>query len=284
MPVLCRATLPIVSWLPANLPRSSQTEAMTAPLTALPAAPVLPRVTADIWSDIACPWCYIGKRRFEAALKAFPQAAQVDVVWHSFELDPNAPQASTASTRDILAQKYGRTPAQAQEMLDSMTATAAQEGLEYHFETQQRANTFLAHQLLHLAAEHGQQDTMKERLLRAFFTEGAFLGNVDTLAALAAEIGLDAGEVKRELEAQTYAQAVRQDEAQAQAYGIQGVPFFVLGNKYGVSGAQPAEALLGALQQLWSEVAPQGAALQLIGGVSGGEDCEDGSCALPNNG
>ena len=274
----------MVSWLPAKLPRSSQTEAMTAPLTALPATPVLPRVTADIWSDIACPWCYIGKRRFEAALKAFPQAAQVDVVWHSFELDPNAPQASTVSTRDILAQKYGRTPTQAQEMLDSMTATAAQEGLEYHFETQQRANTFLAHQLLHLAAEHGVQDAMKERLLRAFFTEGTFLGDIGMLAALAADIGLDAGEVKAALEAQTYAQAVRQDEAQAQAYGIQGVPFFVLGNKYGVSGAQPAGALLEALQQLWSEVAPQGTALQLIGGVAGGEDCEDGSCAVPNKG
>ncbi len=262
---------------------------MTAPLTALPAAPALPRVTADIWSDIACPWCYIGKRRFEAALRAFPQAAQVDVVWHSFELDPNAPQVSTTSTRDILAQKYGRTPAQAQEMLDSMTATAAQEGLDYHFETQQRANTFLAHQLLHLAAEHGVQDAMKERLLRAFFTEGAFLGDVDTLAALAAEVGLDAGEVKTALEAQTYAQSVRQDEAQAQAYGIQGVPFFVLGGqtsatRYGVSGAQPADALLGALQQLWSEVAPQGAALQLIGNVAAGEDCEDGFCAVPNNG
>jgi predicted DsbA family dithiol-disulfide isomerase len=257
---------------------------MTAPLSTLPTPMVLPHVTVDIWSDIACPWCYIGKRRFEAALQSFSQAGQVDVVWHSFELDPAAPQASTTSTRDILAQKYNRTPAQAQEMLDSMTATAAQEGLEYHFETQQRANTFLAHQLLHLAAGHGVQDTMKERLLRAFFTEGMYLGDVDTLAALAAEVGLDATEVKAALEAQMYAQAVRKDEAQAQAYGISGVPFFVLGNKYGVSGAQPAEALLGALQQLWSEVAPQPSALQLIGGVAGGEDCEDGSCAVPNNG
>jgi predicted DsbA family dithiol-disulfide isomerase len=256
---------------------------MTATSPAQTVAPALPRVTVDIWSDIACPWCYIGKRRFEAALKQFPNAEQVDVVWHSFELDPGAPALSNESTRDILAQKYGRTPAQAQEMLDSMTATAAQEGLEYHFETQKRANTFLAHQLLHLAAEHGVQDAMKERLLRAFFTEGAFLGDIGTLATLAAEVGLDAGEVKAALEAQMYAQAVRQDEAQAQAYGIQGVPFFVLGNKYGVSGAQPAEALLGALQQLWSEVAPQSAALQLIGTSAAGEDCEDGSCAVPNN-
>ena len=273
----------MVSWLPAEDHQISQTEAMNAPLIALPGTSVSPRVTVDIWSDIACPWCYVGKRRFEAALRQFPQSGQVDVVWHSFELDRAAPQASATSTRDILAQKYGRTPAQAQEMLDSMTATAAQEGLEYHFETQQRANTFLAHQLLHLAAEHGRQDAVKERLLRAFFTEGAFLGDVDTLAALAAEVGLDAGEVKRELEQQTYAQAVRQDEAQAQAYGISGVPFFVLGGKYGVSGAQPAEVLLGALRQVWSDLAPQ-PALQRIGGVSGAEDCEDGSCAVPKNG
>ena len=281
MPVLCRVTLPIVSWLPAQLPRSSQTEAMTAPLTALPGPTVSPRITADIWSDIACPWCYVGKRRFEAALKDFPQAAQVDVVWHSFELDPDAPLTSTASTRDILAKKYGRSPAQAQEMLDGMTETAAQDGLEYHFELQRPTNTFQAHQVIHLAAEHGRQDAMKERLLRAFFNEGAFLGDPEVLATLAAEIGLDAGEVRAALESQTYAAAVRQDEAQAQAYGIQGVPFFVLGAKYGVSGAQPPEALLGALQQLWSELAPQGAALHLIGSASGGENCEDGSCAVP---
>ena len=273
----------MVSWLPAEDHQISQTEAMNAPLTALPGTSVSPRVTVDIWSDIACPWCYIGKRRFEAALRQFPQAGQVDVVWHSFELDPATPQASTTSTRDILAQKYGRTPAQAQEMLDSMTATAAQEGLEYHFETQQRANTFLAHQLLHLAAEHGRQDALKERLLQAFFTEGAYLGDTDVLAALAAEVGLDATEVRAALEQQTYAQAVRQDEAQAQAYGISGVPFFVLGGKYGVSGAQPAEVLLGALRQVWSDLAPQ-PALQRIGGVSGAEDCEDGSCAVPKNG
>ncbi|WP_424951298.1 DsbA family oxidoreductase [Deinococcus sp.] len=253
---------------------------MTASALSAPGPATLPRITVEIWSDIACPWCYVGKRRFEAALRQFPQAQQVDVVWHSFELDPSAPLQGEASTADILAQKYGRTAAQVREMLDGMTATAAAEGLEYHFELQRPANTFQAHQVIHLAAEHGLQDAMKERLMRAFFTEGQLVSDPEVLAVLAAEVGLEAAAVRTALEHQTYAPAVRRDEAQARAYGIQGVPFFVLGGKYGVSGAQSPETLLGALQQVWSELAPQPAALQLIGAESVGDGCEDGSCAL----
>ena len=167
-------------------------------------------------------------------------------------------------------------------MLDGMTQTAAEEGLEYHFEQAQPANTFQAHQLIHLAAEDGLQDAMKERLLHAYFSEGAHVGDVETLVRLAAEVGVDAAQARAALEGQTYAAAVRQDEAQARAYGISGVPFFVLGNKYGVNGAQPPEALLGALQQLWSEQQP----LQLLGQSrpdlgNDAEGCEDGSCAVP---
>ncbi len=259
---------------------------MTAPLTALPTAPALPRVTVDIWSDIACPWCYIGKRRFEAALGQFPQAGQVDVVWHSFELDPNAALAKSVNMRDALAMKYGRSSEQAQSMMDSMTQTAAAEGLEYHFEQTRLTNTFQAHQIIHMAAEHGLQDAMKERFLKAYMSEGADLGDPDVLVSLAQEVGLDAGVVRAALEAQTYAAAVRQDEAQAQAYGISGVPFFVLGGqtsgpRYGVSGAQSPETLLGALEQVWSELAPQPAALQLIGTAEAGDGCEDGSCTVP---
>ncbi|MGY2897101.1 DsbA family oxidoreductase [Deinococcus sp. UYEF24] len=254
---------------------------MTATLVSLPGTASLPRITVDIWSDIACPWCFIGKRRFEAALEQFPQAGQVDVVWHSFELDPSAPISNPVSMRDGLALKYGTDTAKAQGMLDTMTQTAAEEGLEYHFERARLTNTFQAHQVIHLAAEHGLQGEMKERFLRAYMSEGAHLGDPEVLVALAAEVGLDGGEVRVALEKQTYAQAVRQDEAQARAFGIQGVPFFVLGGKYGVSGAQSPETLLGALGQVWSEVAPAPAPLQLIGADSAGDGCEDGSCAVP---
>ena len=236
-----------------------------------------PRLQVDIWSDIACPWCYIGKRRFEQALAQFPNSAAGDIVWHSFELDPSAPAHSPLGMRDILAQKYGRSAQEAQAMLDGMTQTAAAEGLDYHFEQAQPANTFQAHQLIHLAAEHGLQDAMKERLLHAYFSEGAHVGDRETLVRLATEVGLDAQDTRAALEAQTYAAAVRQDEAQARAYGISGVPFFVLGGKYGVSGAQAPEALLGALQQVWSEQQP----LHLLGVEAQGDTCEDGSCAVP---
>ena len=259
-------------------------------MTQLLSAPAAQRLQVDIWSDIACPWCYIGKRRFEEALSQFEGKDKVDIVWHSFELDPSAPQSEPDHTssapnamRDGLAAKYGRSAAEAQGMLDGMVRTAAEVGLEYHLDQTQPANTFLAHQLIHLAAEHGWQDTMKERLLHAYFSEGKQLGQLDTLVELGAEVGLNADAIRAALEAQTHAGAVRRDEAQAQAYGISGVPFFVLGNKYGVSGAQAPETFLSALKQVWSEQAP----LQLIGaavvGSADAEGCQDGSCALPQS-
>ncbi len=237
-----------------------------------------PRIKVDIWSDIACPWCSIGKRRFEAALADFPQRDRVDVVWHSFELDPSAPLVNPKNARDNLAAKYSETSAGAQKMIDHMTSMAASEGLDFHFDTLKLTNTFQAHQVIHLAAEHGLQDATKEHLLKAYLSEGEHLGDVDTLVRLAEDVGLDGGVVRAALERQTYAQAVRADEAQAQAYGIGGVPFFVLNDKYGVSGAQSPEVFLNALGQVWQEQRP----LQLIGRT--GEDaegCEDGSCAVP---
>ncbi len=247
-------------------------------------SPVPPqRLQVDIWSDIACPWCYIGKRRFEQALAAFPNKGEVEIVWHSFELDPAAPPSKPTgptALRDGLAAKYGRSAAEAQAMLDTMTQTAAELGLTYHFDRARPANTFLAHQLIHLAAEHGLQDAMKERLLRAYFSEGQHLGNLETLVDLAGEVGLSAAAARAALEQQNYADAVRRDEAQAQAYGISGVPFFVLGGKYGVSGAQAPENFLEALKQVWNEGKVQ--PLTLIGAAEPDEDCQDGSCALPS--
>ena len=243
---------------------------------AMTSASTTPRLRVDIWSDIACPWCYVGKRRFEQALAQFPQRDVVDVVWHSFELDPSIPANTSQGMSDILAKKYGRSEAHVQQMLDGMTQTAAAEGLEYHFGRVQIANTFLAHQLLHVAAEHGLQDAMKERLMRAHFTEGQHVGDLETLLRLAAEVGLDSALARRALEQQTYAGAVRQDEAQAQRHGIRGVPFFVLDATFGVSGAQSPETLLGALRQVWEERQP----LQLLGEQADAETCDDGSCAV----
>ena len=237
-----------------------------------------PRIQVDIWSDIACPWCYIGKRRFEAALDCFSGRDQVEVAWHSFELDSSAGLVNPMSTRDNLAAKYGETSEGAQKMLNHMTQMAAGEGLDFRFDALKLTNTFRAHQVLHLAAEHGLQDAMKERFLKAYLSEGENLGDTDTLVRLAEDVGLEGGEVRAALEQQTYAQAVRDDEAQAQAYGIRGVPFFVLNNKYGVSGAQSSEVFLNALNQVWQEQRP----LQLIGSTgTDAEGCEDGSCAVP---
>lgn len=235
------------------------------------------RVNVAIWSDIACPWCYIGKRRFEVALAQFSQHEQVEVTWRSFELNPAAPLSNPLSARENLAAKYGETLAGAQKMQDTMTDAAAGEGLEFHFDKLKLTNTFQAHQLVHLASEYGLQDAMKERLFKAYLSEGEFLGDVDTLVRLAEEIGLNGAEARAALEEQTYAQTVRNDEAQAQAYGISGVPFFVINDTYGVSGAQPSEVLLNALEQVWQEQKP----LQLIGAGDETEGCEDGSCAVP---
>lgn len=255
---------------------------MTAPSPLAPPSTATHRLTVDVWSDIACPWCYIGKRHLEQALAQFPHAGQVDVIWHSFELDVTAPVQETRSMGEILAGKYGRSPQEAQGMMDHMTQVAAQDGLDYHFERLVPTNTFQAHQVLHLAREHGVQDALKERLMRAYLGEGEHLGEPEVLARLAAEVGLDPAEVRRALSERRYAAAVRQDEAQAMAYGIQGVPFFVLDGRYGVSGAQPAETLLGALTQAWQESQP----LQLLGtaaqaGSALTDGCEDGSCAVP---
>ncbi len=213
----------------------------------------------EIWSDVVCPWCYVGKRRFEEALRGFEHADQVEVEWKSFELDPGARSEEDregADYTDRLARKYGTSRAGAQQMIDNMTAAAAAEGLDFHFERAVAANTFDAHQVIHLAASHGIQDQVKERLLLGYFTEGAAVGDRETLVRLAAEAGLDQAQVAEALEQQTFAAAVRADESEAHALGISGVPFFVIDRKYGVSGAQPAEQLVQVLERAWAESRP----------------------------
>jgi len=209
----------------------------------------------DIWSDIACPWCYVGKRHLEQALERFPHKDDVAIVWRAFELDPSAPKIrdTSQSYAERLARKYGTTAPEAQHMIDRMVHTAAKDGLEFRFDRIRPGNTFDAHRLLHLAHERGKQDALKERMLRAYMTEGQAIGDRDALAALACEVGLDEQEVRALLDGDRYAAEVRQDEAMARELGINGVPFFVLADRFGVSGAQPADVLLGALERAWAE-------------------------------
>ena len=203
-------------------------------------------LTVEIWSDVVCPWCYIGKRRFEAAVAEFEH--EVDVVWRSFELDPDAPATREHSAAEHLAAKYGMSLEQAQASHAQMTALAAQEGLEYHFDKARGGNSFNAHRLIHLAAAHGKQAEAQERVMRAYFTEGVAIGDREELVALSVDLGLDPDEARSALESDAYADAVREDERLAQRIGINGVPFFVLDRTYGVSGAQPVEMFLSALR------------------------------------
>ena len=233
----------------------------------------------EIWSDVVCPWCYVGKRRFEEALSRFRHADQVEVEWKSFELDPNSPVRVGLPMSQILQRKYGMTEQQAEAANERMTALAAESGLEYHLDAVQAGNTFDAHRLIHLGISRGLGDAMKERLLAAYFTEGLSVGDGPTLAKLAAEVGLDPEEVDRMLQGEDFATEVRQDEARATALGASGVPFFVIDEAYGVSGAQTADVLLEALEQAWSASHPPVTTL----GTGAGADspmCSDDSCAV----
>jgi predicted DsbA family dithiol-disulfide isomerase len=207
----------------------------------------------EIWSDVVCPWCYIGKRRFEQALADFAHSEDVTVTYRSFELDPAAPAQRTGDHSEHLARKYGMTVDRARQVDAQMAETAAAEGLDFRFERMRGGNTFDAHRLLHLARDHGLQLEMKERLLRATFTDGEPIGDRETLVRLATEVGLDADEVRAVLDSGSYADDVRADEEQAAAFSISGVPFFVIDGRYGVSGAQPTEQLAHVLQRAWDD-------------------------------
>ncbi|MEP6697563.1 MAG: DsbA family oxidoreductase [Pseudonocardiales bacterium] len=233
----------------------------------------------EIWSDVVCPWCYIGKRRFEAALARFGHRDDVAVSWRAFELDPTAPRERTGELADHLAGKYGLSREQALGMHESMTATAAVEGLTFRFDRARSGNTFDAHRLLHLAAERGRhgQAALKERLLAAYLTDGEPIGDPDTLTRLAADAGLDADEVREVLSGDRYGAEVHADEAQARALGVTGVPFFVVDSKYGVAGAQSADVLLEVLDRAWADEHPL---IRVAGGSANGADCDDGICAV----
>jgi predicted DsbA family dithiol-disulfide isomerase len=216
----------------------------------------MPALAVEIWSDVVCPWCYLGKRRFEAALAEFAHRDEVSVRFRSFELDPTAPATVEGPAAERLASKYGIPVEQAEASQAQLTALAAAEGLEYHLDRTRGGNTFDAHRLLQLAADRGAQPAAKERLLRAYFTESEPIGDHETLVRLVAEAGVDPDQACAVLAGDGYAEAVREDERLAQRMGIHGVPYFVLARRFGVSGAQPAELLLQALEQTWEALTP----------------------------
>ena len=229
-------------------------------------------MNVEIWSDIACPWCYVGKRRLEAALAGFEHRDDVTVTWRSFELDPVAPRERAVDGATHLAEKYGTSVEQARAMQQRMTDTAAEDGLDFRFDLARAGNTFDAHRLVHLAAAHGRQDEMKERLMRAYLTEGEPIGDPAALERLAVEIGLPADEVRDLLAGDRFADEVREDERTAARFGIHAVPFFVVDRAIGASGAQPPEVLGELLRRGWDARQP------VVQVVADGEACGPDGC------
>lgn len=221
------------------------------------------KLTVDVWSDIACPWCYVGKRRLAAALEQLcdggpdrPRRGEIAVTWRSFELDPGAPRSFPPDPPFAarLARKYGSSLADAEAMIARMTEVGAADGLELHFEKLRPGNTFDAHRLLHLARTVDLEDALAERLFSAYLRDGLAIGEPAVLADLAVEVGLDRADVERLLISDSFAAAVREDEHLARQIGIRGVPFFVFGERHTVSGAQPVAALVSALQTALAEL------------------------------
>ncbi|MEP6640517.1 MAG: DsbA family oxidoreductase [Gaiellales bacterium] len=203
----------------------------------------------EIWSDVVCPWCYLGKRRFEQALEGFEHRDRVDIVWRSFELEPDSPPEPLDLTSRLVS-RYGMSDEEAVGRNAHMTGLAAQAGLTFRLDIAKHGNTFAAHRVLHAARAAGLESETKERLLRGYFTEGRPISDPETVVELAAEVGVDG---RTALADESVANEVRADEREAAELGITGVPFFVLGRRYAVSGAQPAELLLKALQQAWAD-------------------------------
>lgn len=210
-------------------------------------------IKIEIWSDYICPFCYIGKRRFEAALAQFPQRDEVEIVFKSFELDPELERDGNPSVPEMLMQKYGLSREDAAANIASLTGQAQALGLDYRMAEAIRTNTFDAHRLTRYAAVHGKMGEMAERLLKAYFVDALHIGDHETLADLAAETGLDRQAALQVLADGAYGDEVRADEEEAQRLGIRGVPFFVFDRRYAVSGAQPTEVFLQTLDAAWRE-------------------------------
>ena len=239
---------------------------------------VVASMKIEIWSDVACPWCYIGKRRFEAALAEFPHRDAVEVKWRSYQLDPTLPEHYDGTELEYLSTRKGMAPAQVSQMFEHVAGQAKGEGLDFLFDQVVVANSFTAHRLIHLAAEHGQQDAAKERLLSDHFEHGKDIGSPEYLTGLGQDLGLNADAVAELFTTDKYADDVRFDFEEARALGITGVPFFVIDRKFGLSGAQPAATFTAALHQAWQETNPP----VLVNAAAGsdGEACGPDGCAV----
>ena len=212
----------------------------------------------EIWSDVACPWCYIGKRRFERALAEFDGANEVTVTWRSFQLDPSIPRGVRRSHAESLADKFGASPEQLRTMNERVTTLAATEGLDYHFERYITVNTLDAHRLTHLARTYDLGPEMHERLLRGQLVEGAVLDDPDTLVRIAVEVGIPEDAAREVVGSEAYATEVADDIRLAHTLGVSGVPFFAIDRRFGISGAQSTELMLSALEQARDEATALG--------------------------
>jgi len=235
-------------------------------------------VNIEVWSDVICPWCYIGKRRLEKALAGFPHRDDVEIVWRSYQLDRSAPVVPVETVAESLGRKYGGGPDAGRQMIDRVEAVAAEEGLLFRHHQSLRVSTVDAHRLLHLALHDGGaelQGRLKEALLSAYFIETENVADHDTLTRIAVGVGLDVGRVGEVLEGNEYADEVEADIREAASLGANGVPFFVVDRKYGVSGAQPAELFGELLEKAWTDAHPQ---LNLVG--AGADACGPDGCAI----
>jgi len=236
----------------------------------------------EVWSDFVCPFCYIGKRRLEMALDKFEHKNEVEVEFKSFELDPNAPLYSGMSIHEVLAAKYGMSIEQAKQNNIQVGHHAADIGMAFNFDEMKPTNTFDAHRLAKFAGENGKEKAITEKLLYAYFTESKNLSDIETLADIAEASGLDRQDAINVLNDKTaYANAVRIDEGVAQQYGISGVPYFIINRKYAISGAQPLETFVGALQKVWEEENPKPQFEDLSAENGNNAICQDGSCIVP---
>jgi predicted DsbA family dithiol-disulfide isomerase len=234
-------------------------------------------VQIEVFSDVVCPWCYIGKRRLEEALSGFQHADEVTVTYRSFQLDPSSPETSEVTLEQMLATKYGRTLEQAREMNGRVSDLAATVGLDYRLDKAHPANTFRAHRLLHFAATKGLGNELTERLMRGYFSEGVRIGERGELLRLAVDAGLDRVEAAAVLDGNDFEAEVNEDIALARDFGATGVPFFVFDRKYAISGAQETALIVEVLDRAWSD------ALPVTGPAGGGAACVDDSCAVPTS-
>jgi predicted DsbA family dithiol-disulfide isomerase len=233
-------------------------------------------VRIDVWSDIVCPFCHLGRRHLDLALERFEHAGEVGVVWHSFQLDPDAPAVDRRPMVEVVAAKYGTSAEAMTEQMRRMERDAAAVGLEFRWEHLVGGNTYDAHRLLHFSRSVGREREVTDRVMRAWYTEGAAVGDAETLARLGAEAGLAADDVRGLLASDDFGIDVRTDLALASQIGVTAVPMFVLDQKYGVSGAQPVDVLLGAIRQVWELQGTEPEEVAEQGGCGGG--CCGGVC------